>query len=105
MRPSARAWNRKTAAGELPEDLALRAPKAMDLRYGENPHQSAALYGERGRELPAPCSCTAGLSYNNLVDLDAHAAGARIHRAGGGDRQTHQSVRMRRTSYAGRGLP
>ena len=31
------------AAGELPEDLALRAPKVMDLRYGENPHQPAAL--------------------------------------------------------------
>ena len=29
--------------GPLPLDLNLRAPKLMDLRYGENPHQSAAL--------------------------------------------------------------
>ena len=31
----------------LPLDLSMRAPKMMDLRYGENPHQSAALYGRR----------------------------------------------------------
>jgi phosphoribosylaminoimidazolecarboxamide formyltransferase/IMP cyclohydrolase len=35
--------------GPLPPELNLRAPKAMDLRYGENPHQSAALYGKRGK--------------------------------------------------------
>src|ERR1019366_6639579 len=33
------------APSPLPADLNLRAPKLMDLRYGENPHQSAALYG------------------------------------------------------------
>src|SRR5205823_12964866 len=32
----------------LPVALAVRAPKLTDLRYGENPHQSAALYGRRG---------------------------------------------------------
>ena len=31
----------------------------MDLRYGENPHQSAALYGRAARESPAPSSCRA----------------------------------------------
>ena len=36
---------REDAAGPLPPDLSLRAPKLMDLRYGENPHQAAALYG------------------------------------------------------------
>ena len=49
-----------------------RADKLMDLRYGENPHQQAALYGSH-------ISGVAGaeqlhgkeLSYNNLVDLDA----------------------------------
>jgi phosphoribosylaminoimidazolecarboxamide formyltransferase/IMP cyclohydrolase len=59
-------------AGPLPPTLDLRAGKLMDLRYGENPHQSAALYG-------TPASGIAGaaqlqgkeLSYNNLVDLDA----------------------------------
>src|SRR5580700_6734825 len=28
-----------------PAELSIRVPKLMDLRYGENPHQSAALYG------------------------------------------------------------
>ncbi|MBZ5583361.1 MAG: hypothetical protein LAQ30_14360 [Acidobacteriia bacterium] len=40
---------RDDSAGPLPQDLNLRAPKLMDLRYGENPHQSAALYGARGK--------------------------------------------------------
>ncbi len=31
----------------LPPVLDLRADRALDLRYGENPHQSAALYAER----------------------------------------------------------
>ena len=43
----------------LPDALAIRAPKLMDLRYGENPHQSAALYGRAGRASPAPRSSTA----------------------------------------------
>src|SRR4051812_46641426 len=30
-------------AGALPAELNIRAPKLLDLRYGENPHQSAAL--------------------------------------------------------------
>jgi len=60
------------AAGALPEHLSLRAPKLMDLRYGENPHQSAALYGKRGRGLAGAEQLHGKeLSYNNLVDLDA----------------------------------
>ena len=31
------------AGGPLPGDLSIRAPRLLDLRYGENPHQSAAL--------------------------------------------------------------
>jgi phosphoribosylaminoimidazolecarboxamide formyltransferase/IMP cyclohydrolase len=44
----------------------------MDLRYGENPHQSAALYGNAGAGI-ARAEQLQGkeLSYNNLVDLDA----------------------------------
>ncbi len=58
--------------GALPLDLALRAPKIMDLRYGENPHQSAALYGKPGAGIAgAPQLQGKELSYNNLVDLDA----------------------------------
>jgi len=47
------------AAGELPEDLALRAPKVMDLRYGENRTSRRRSTVERGRELPARSSCRA----------------------------------------------
>lgn len=52
--------------------LAVSAPLAQPLRYGENPHQKAALYGKfrdyftqiHGKEL----------SYNNILDLTAAAA-------------------------------
>jgi phosphoribosylaminoimidazolecarboxamide formyltransferase/IMP cyclohydrolase len=60
------------APGPLPLDLALRAPKLMDLRYGENPHQQAALYGRRGAGIAGAEQLHGKeLSYNNLVDLDA----------------------------------
>jgi len=44
----------------------------MDLRYGENPHQAAALYGRRGGGIAGAEQLQGKeLSYNNLVDLDA----------------------------------
>src|ERR1035441_7557168 len=56
----------------LPKALAIRAPKLMDLRYGENPHQAAALYGQRGQGIAGAAQLQGKeLSYNNLVDLDA----------------------------------
>jgi phosphoribosylaminoimidazolecarboxamide formyltransferase/IMP cyclohydrolase len=59
-------------AGPLPAELAIRAPKLMDLRYGENPHQSAALYGRAGQGIAGATQLQGKeLSYNNLVDLDA----------------------------------
>jgi phosphoribosylaminoimidazolecarboxamide formyltransferase / IMP cyclohydrolase len=58
--------------GPLPVTLGLRAPKIMDLRYGENPHQSAALYGRPGVGIAGAEQLHGKeLSYNNLVDLDA----------------------------------
>ena len=52
--------------------LDIRAPKLMDLRYGENPHQQAALYGTPGRGIAGAAQLHGKeLSYNNLVDLDA----------------------------------
>ena len=58
--------------GTLPRDLSLRAPRLLDLRYGENPHQSAALYGKPGRGIAGAEQLQGKeLSYNNLVDLDA----------------------------------
>ena len=56
----------------LPKTLAIRAPKLMDLRYGENPHQAAALYGRPGQGIAGAAQLHGKeLSYNNLVDLDA----------------------------------
>jgi phosphoribosylaminoimidazolecarboxamide formyltransferase/IMP cyclohydrolase len=61
--------------GEMPDTLHLSYRKFMDLRYGENPHQKAALYrthGLAGRGLAAaPQLQGKELSYNNLVDLEA----------------------------------
>jgi phosphoribosylaminoimidazolecarboxamide formyltransferase/IMP cyclohydrolase len=64
----------KIGAGDadLPPALNIRVPKSMSLRYGENPHQSAALYSS-GTDGIAGAKQLQGkeLSYNNLVDLDA----------------------------------
>ena len=61
--------------GELPEMLHLNYRKVVDLRYGENPHQKAALYrspATAGRGVAAaPQLQGKELSYNNLVDLEA----------------------------------
>jgi phosphoribosylaminoimidazolecarboxamide formyltransferase / IMP cyclohydrolase len=56
----------------LPAMLDIRAPRTIALRYGENPHQSAALYSN-GKTGIAGAEQLHGkeLSYNNLVDLDA----------------------------------
>jgi len=63
-------------AGEeelLPERLVLGLSKLADLRYGENPHQRAALYVQPGVAGPLGGELLQGkpLSYNNLLDLDA----------------------------------
>ena len=56
----------------LPAVLDIRAPRALTLRYGENPHQSAALYAKGSAGLAAAEQLQGKeLSYNNLVDLDA----------------------------------
>ncbi|MDP9169057.1 MAG: bifunctional phosphoribosylaminoimidazolecarboxamide formyltransferase/IMP cyclohydrolase, partial [Acidobacteriota bacterium] len=56
----------------LPAVLDIRVPRRMTLRYGENPHQQAALYS-LGASGIAGAEQLHGkeLSYNNLVDLDA----------------------------------
>lgn len=56
-------------SNEYPEILTLSYKKSNNLRYGENPHQSAALYGNfseifqkiHGKEL----------SYNNILDINS----------------------------------
>jgi phosphoribosylaminoimidazolecarboxamide formyltransferase / IMP cyclohydrolase len=55
-----------------PATLQLNLRKAQSLRYGENPHQRAALYGRFGdyfQQLHGK-----ELSYNNIIDLTAAAA-------------------------------
>jgi phosphoribosylaminoimidazolecarboxamide formyltransferase/IMP cyclohydrolase len=61
-----------TGKAALPPVLTISAPLVQPLRYGENPHQTAALYGKfpeffaqlHGKEL----------SYNNILDLTAAAS-------------------------------
>ncbi len=61
-----------TPAAVLPRELSIRAAKRMDLRYGENPHQQAALYASAGHGVAGAQQLHGKeLSYNNLVDLDA----------------------------------
>jgi phosphoribosylaminoimidazolecarboxamide formyltransferase/IMP cyclohydrolase len=62
-----------TGSKNFPQTLRLSFNKAFDLRYGENPHQKAALYSDgtglgvaNGHQLQGK-----ELSYNNIVDLQA----------------------------------
>ena len=65
----------QTAASELPPLLNLGLERVETLRYGENPHQMAGLYRERGRALEGLAGARPvqgkALSYNNLLDADA----------------------------------
>jgi phosphoribosylaminoimidazolecarboxamide formyltransferase/IMP cyclohydrolase len=58
-----------------PETIALSVEKVLDLAYGENPHQLAAYYAERGvrTHLLSRVEQLRGkpLSFNNLNDLSA----------------------------------
>jgi len=53
----------------LPEQLNLSLPKSQELRYGENPHQQAAVYGWQNDYID--CFHGKALSYNNFLDVDA----------------------------------
>jgi phosphoribosylaminoimidazolecarboxamide formyltransferase/IMP cyclohydrolase len=57
--------------GTLPAVLRLGLPKELDLRYGENPHQRAALYGTFTRTMEQLHGKE--LSYNNILDIGAAA--------------------------------
>ena len=67
-------WQSEMDGADMPEDLVLPTHKLLQLRYGENPHQRAAVYG-----LGVPRNGTIGaaeqlqgkqLSYNNFLDAD-----------------------------------
>lgn len=57
----------------LPQTLRIGFPLTQSLRYGENPHQRAALYADGSGRGIAGATQLQGkeLSFNNLVDLDA----------------------------------
>jgi len=53
----------------LPEQLTMSLPKSADLRYGENPHQKAGIYGNQQNFID--CFHGKELSYNNYLDIDS----------------------------------
>ena len=61
--------------GALPSRLTISLDKVSGLRYGENPHQSGALYAPAGAIPSGIAGATQlhgrELSYNNLMDADA----------------------------------
>jgi phosphoribosylaminoimidazolecarboxamide formyltransferase/IMP cyclohydrolase len=71
--PDAQNFRLPQAESAFPASLRFSYNKIMDLRYGENPHQRAAMYSDgsggglaNSRQLQGK-----GLSYNNIVDLQA----------------------------------
>ncbi|MFA5784454.1 MAG: bifunctional phosphoribosylaminoimidazolecarboxamide formyltransferase/IMP cyclohydrolase [Phycisphaerae bacterium] len=70
------AYLNKRASVEYPQRLSIAVTKALDLRYGENPHQSAAYYK---RTNCTETSVSSGkildggreISFNNLLDTNA----------------------------------
>ncbi|AFZ69154.1 bifunctional phosphoribosylaminoimidazolecarboxamide formyltransferase/IMP cyclohydrolase [Deinococcus peraridilitoris] len=59
---------------ELPGEIDLQLSRTTELRYGENPHQAAAVYrlkGQRGPLLDARVLAGKAMSFNNYADADA----------------------------------
>ena len=70
------ARDAKGAARAFPDRLNLQFTLAQTLRYGENPHQSAAFYverdaGPRARSRASASSRARSSRYNNIADADA----------------------------------
>ncbi|HER00627.1 MAG TPA: bifunctional phosphoribosylaminoimidazolecarboxamide formyltransferase/IMP cyclohydrolase [candidate division Zixibacteria bacterium] len=63
------------AETDFPSSININVAKVTDLRYGENPHQKAALYKDPGTILPSLTKAEVlsgkALSYNNYTDLEA----------------------------------
>lgn len=53
---------------DVPEQLSVSLPKSGNLRYGENPHQKAGVYGDQNKFID--CFHGKELSYNNYLDID-----------------------------------
>lgn len=70
----ARYLGQELGEGQFPQSLHLIYEKVQDLRYGENPQQTAAFYREQNGNFGiAAAKQLHGkeLSYNNIVDIDA----------------------------------
>ena len=67
--------SQEAGASPFPDRLSLDFIKIRNLRYGENPHQSAAFYSEIAASGASVASALKlqgkELSYNNIADLDA----------------------------------
>ncbi len=62
------------AGEDMPDKLHVTGQKTLSLRYGENPHQKAALYSDNSGEsgvVNATQLQGKELSYNNIADTDA----------------------------------
>lgn len=62
-------FNSELCQDETPMQLNISLPKSQELRYGENPHQKAAVYGNQTDFIE--CFHGKQLSYNNFLDVDA----------------------------------
>ncbi|MFH0877455.1 MAG: bifunctional phosphoribosylaminoimidazolecarboxamide formyltransferase/IMP cyclohydrolase [Candidatus Omnitrophota bacterium] len=72
---SVKLTGKQEPQGELPQTLNLNFKKVSSLRYGENPHQKAALYQDEARLTPSLITARQlhgkELSFNNYLDLHA----------------------------------
>ncbi|MBI4831394.1 MAG: bifunctional phosphoribosylaminoimidazolecarboxamide formyltransferase/IMP cyclohydrolase [Candidatus Lindowbacteria bacterium] len=69
------ALQRTGSAEKYPKTLSVTLHKQADLRYGENPHQTAAFYVDPRAKEPSVSTAKvlhgSALSHNNILDLDA----------------------------------
>jgi len=72
-RVNADTFQLQSDSGVFPPVLRFSFQKTLDLRYGENPHQKAAMYSDGSGAGVANARQLQGkeLSYNNIVDLQA----------------------------------
>lgn len=61
----------KSASSEWPVRMSMNLSRLQALRYGENPHQTAAFYAADGQHKLYEQLHGKELSYNNIIDLDA----------------------------------
>jgi len=67
--PASEAGDDSEPEAALPDPFQMSLPRAQSLRYGENPHQAGALYGDPEQFFDQIHG--AALSYNNLNDISA----------------------------------